>query len=134
MTHNQKLDKILMGLLSRMPNRLINGSDDKRLTFDFLCNALFEEEHEVWETKFLEKRLIEDGYVSFVKYDSLKLPDITSRGISFIQNGGYQKEQKNKYVEEELKVQSLKNAKLSWISLVIAALALICTILSFAVK
>ena len=48
MTHDEKLDKILYGLLSRISTKIRNnGEDDQRLTMDFICKALFKEgEHE----------------------------------------------------------------------------------------
>ena len=41
-------------------------------------------------------------------------------GIKYIQNGGYTREHSNKKIEEELKIQTLKNAKKSWIAIVIS--------------
>jgi len=58
-THDEKLDKILYGLLSRIFTKIRNnGEDDKRLTMDLICKALFKGGgHENWETEFLQRRL-----------------------------------------------------------------------------
>ena len=129
MTHDEKLDKILYGLLSRISTRIRNnGEDDQRLTMDFICKALFKEgEHEDWETEFLQRRLLSDGLIEFKRKEDLDLPEITDLGIKYIQNGGYTREHSNKKIEEELKIQTLKNAKKSWIAIVISVISLIPT-------
>lgn len=129
MTHDEKLDKILYGLLSRISTKIRNnGEDDKRLTMDFICKTLFKEEgHEDWETEFLQRRLLSDGLIEFKRKEDLDLPEITDLGIKYIQNGGYTRERSNKKIEEDLKIQSLKNAKKSWIAIVISAISLILT-------
>ena len=127
MTHDEKLDKILYGLLSRIFTKIRNnGEDNKRLTMDFICKTLFKEEgHEDWETEFLQRRLLSDGLIEFKRKEDLDLPEITDLGIKYIQNGGYTGERSNKKMEEDLKIQSLKNAKKSWIAIVISAISLI---------
>lgn len=129
MTNDEKLDTILNALMSRIPVRIQNnGEDDERLTMDFLCAALFQiKEHEDWETKFLERRLLSDGLIDFKKKESLDLPEITDLGIKFTQNGGYRREHSNMKIEEELKIQTLKNAKKSWIAIVFSAISLLLT-------
>lgn len=128
MTHDEKLDKILYGLLSRISTKIKNnGEDDKRLTMEFICKALFREEHEDWETEFLQRRLSSDGLIEFKRKESLDLPEITDLGIKYIQNGGYTREHSNKKIEEDLKMQTLKNAKKSWIAIVISVISLILT-------
>lgn len=88
MTHDEKLDKILYGLLSRISTKIRNnGEDDQRLTMDFICKALFKEgEHEDWENKFLQRRLLSDGLIEFKRKEDLDLPEIIDLGIKYIQN------------------------------------------------
>ncbi|WP_099290963.1 hypothetical protein [Butyricimonas sp. Marseille-P3923] len=129
MTHDEKLDKILYGLLSRISTKIRNnGEDDKRLTMDFICKTLFKEEgHEDWETEFLQRGLLSDGLIEFKRKEDLDLPEITDLGIKYIQNGGYTRKHSNKKIEEDLKIQTLKNAKKSWIAIVISVISLILT-------
>ncbi len=126
MTHDAKLDAILNGLLSRVPVRIKNDKkDDTRLTMDFICNALFQKEgHENWETEFLERRLLSDGFIQFIEVDGVTLPEITELGIKYIQNGGYKRERSNRSIDEELKKENLKNAKRSWVALTISIISL----------
>ena len=126
MTYDAKLDAILNGLLSRVPIRINNDKkDDTRLTMDFICNTLFQKEgHENWETEFLERRLLSDGFIQFIEVDSVTLPEITDLGIRYIQNGGYKRERSNRSIDEELKKENLKNAKRSWIALTISIISL----------
>ena len=87
-THDEKLDKILYGLLSRISTKIRNnGEDDQRLTMDFICKALFKEgEHEDWENEFLQRRLLSDGLIEFKRKEDLDLPEIIDLGIKYIQN------------------------------------------------
>lgn len=127
MTHDEKLDAILHGLLSRIRTRIENkGMDDERLTMQFICNALFEKKgHELWETEFLERRLLSDGLIELKTFGDKQLPAITDLGIKFIQNGGYKNERFDKNIEKELRIQNLKNAKQSKIALVISIISLL---------
>ena len=129
MTHDEKLDKILYGLLSRISTKIgNNGEDDKRLTMDFICKTLFKKGgHEDWETEFLQRRLLSDGLIELKRKEDLYLPEITDLGIKYIQNGGYTRKHSNKKIEEDLKIQTLKNAKKSWIAIVISVISLILT-------
>ena len=88
MTHDEKLDKILYGLLSRISTKIRNnGEDDQRLTMDFICKALFKEGvHEDWENEFLQRRLLSDGLIEFKRKEDLDLPEIIDLGIKYIQN------------------------------------------------
>lgn len=130
MTHDEKLDKILYILMSRISTRIKNnGEDDKKLTMDFICNALFQQEsHENWETEFLERRLLSDGLIQYIEVEDVMLPEITDLGIKYIQNGGYKRERSNRDIEEELKKENLKNAKRSWIALLISIISLVAAI------
>ncbi len=133
MTHNEKLDAILNGLLSRVPVRIKNDrKDDTRLTMDFICKALFQKEgHEDWETEFLERRMLSDGFIQFIEVENVKLPEITDLGIKYIQNGGYRREYSIRSIDEELKKENLKNAKRSWVALLISIISLVIAITKF---
>lgn len=135
MTHNEKLDAILNGLLSRVPVRIKNDrKDDTRLTMDFICKALFQKEgHEDWETEFLERRMLSDGFIQFIEVENVKLPEITDLGIKYIQNGGYRREYSIRSIDEELKKENLKNAKRSWVALLISIISLVIAITKFLV-
>lgn len=105
MTHDQKLNRILHALLSRQPKRLADKTDDKRLTFEFLCDALFQGEDVVgWEIEFLKDRLLTDSYIEFIEFDDAKLPDLTQEGVKFIQQGGYVEQNQILKLEKEMKL------------------------------
>jgi hypothetical protein len=137
MTHEQKLNMILSGLLSRQPKRLEDKTDDKRLTFDFLCNILFENEEMLgWEIEFLQNRLLSDNYIKFIEIDNVQLPDITQEGIKFIQHGGYEEQYRTLQIDKEIKKETLKELHrnklalvLSVISIMIAFVSLLATFL-----
>lgn len=131
MTHDEKLDAILNGLLSRVRTRIENqGKDDNRLTLEFICNALFSKKgHETWETEYLKRRLLSDGLIEFKSFGDYELPEITDLGIKFIQNGGYKKEKFDKNIENELRMLNLKNAKKSNIALIISIISLIMSVI-----
>ncbi len=133
MTYDQKLNIILTGLLSRQPKRLTDKFDDKRLTFEFLCNALFKNEGvSKWEMEFLKNRLLSDNYIEFIEVGDVQMPDLTQEGIKFIQQGGYEEQNQISKIEKEIKIETLKKLRrgkiafvLSVISIAIAFLSLI---------
>ena len=133
MTHYEKLDMLLNALLSRVIHRNTHGSDYSILTFEFLCSNLFKDEDvKAWEVKYLQDRLIGDEYVEMIEEDNVLIPNITQKGIKFIQDGGYKNEQERKNKQDELvktSIESNKRSKLAiWIasfSLVVAILALV---------
>lgn len=138
MTQREKLDKILNGLMSRLPKRYETGTDNKILTFDFLCSVLFKDEMmESWEVANLKDVLIQDGYIEMIDVEGTSIPNITHTGKKFILDGGYKKEQERKIKQDELvktSIESNKRSKLAvWIasiSLVVAILALVFQIIN----
>lgn len=138
MTQRKKLDKILNGLMSRLPKRYETGTDNKILTFDFLCSVLFKDEMmEPWEVANLKDVLIQDGYIEMIDVEGTSIPNITHTGKKFILDGGYKKEQERKIKQDELvktSIESNKRSKLAvWIasiSLVVAILALVFQIIN----
>lgn len=114
MTHYEKLDMLLNALLSRVTYRNTHGSDYNVLTFEFLCSKLFKNEDvKAWEVKYLQDRLIGDEYVEMIEKDNMLIPNITQKGIKFIQNGGYKKEQERKNMQDELVKTSIESNKRS---------------------
>lgn len=92
MTQREKLDKILNGLMSRLPKRYETGTDNKILTFDFLCSVLFKDEMmEPWEVANLKDVLIQDGYIEMIDVEGTSIPNITHTGKKLILDGGYKK-------------------------------------------
>jgi hypothetical protein len=114
MTQREKLDKILNGLMSRLPKRYETGTDNKILTFKFLCSILFKDENmEPWEVANLKDILIRDGYVEMIDVEGTSIPSITHTGKKFILDGGYKKEQERKIKQDELVKTSIESNKIS---------------------
>lgn len=114
MTQREKLDKILNGLMSRLPKRYETGTDNKILTFDFLCSVLFKDEMmEPWEVANLKDILIRDGYVEMIDVEGTSIPSITHTGKKFILDGGYKKEEERKIKQDELVKTSIESNKIS---------------------
>jgi hypothetical protein len=135
MTHYQKLDCILNGLLSRTLKRLAENTDDKRLTFDFLCNVLLKDENvETGEKEFIKNRLLFDEYITFITIDEIELPDITQAGIQFLQQGGYVKQKEFLTLDHDIKQESLKELKRSKPALILSIISLTIAFLSFLVS
>lgn len=125
MTHNQKLDMLLYGLLSRVPQKNTSGSDSCVLTFDFLCSVLFKDESITpWEVKFLQDRLIGDEYVEMISVNNVQIPNITQKGIKFIQDGGYQRERERFDMQDENVRTTIENNKRSKGALVVSIISL----------
>ena len=131
MTHDQKLNMILHVLLSRQPKRFSDKVDDKRLTFEFLCNALFKNEGVLeWEMDFLKSRLFSDNYIRFIEVDNVQLPDLTQEGIKFIQQGGYEEQNQTLKIDKEIKIETLKELRRGKIALVLSVISITIAFLS----
>ena len=132
MTYEQKLDTLLRGLLSRVPQRFINGSDNKILPFDYLCSILLKDEDmPSWEVEFLNRALIEDGYIEMVDADGVLIPNITHKGIKFIQDGGYSKADLRQKQQDELVRSTIKSNNRSMLALIVSIVATIIALASF---
>lgn len=132
MTYEQKLDTLLRGLLSRVPQRFINGSDNKILSFDYLCSILLKDEDmPSWEVEFLNRALIEDGYIEMVDADGVLIPNITHKGIKFIQDGGYSKVDLRQKQQDELVRSTIKSNNRSMLALIVSIVATIIALASF---
>lgn len=135
MTQRQKLDKILYGLMSRLPKRYEDGADYKILTFEYLCSVLLKEENmEPWEINSLKDFLIEDGYIEMVDAEGSLIPNITHKGKKFLLDGGYEKEQKRKELQDELVETGVKSNKRSKWALWVSVAALIVSIIAIIIR
>lgn len=135
MTQRQKLDKILYGLMSRLPKRYEDGTDYKILTFEYLCSVLLKEENmEPWEVNSLKDFLIEDGYIEMVDAEGSLIPNITHKGKKFLLDGGYEKEQQRKELQDELVETGVKSNKRSKWALWVSIAALIVSIVAIIIK
>ena len=135
MTQRQKLDKILYGLMSRLPKRYEDGTDYKILTFEYLCSVLLKEENmEPWEINSLKDFLIEDGYIEMVDAEGSLIPNITHKGKKFLLDGGYEKEQKRKDLQDENVETGIKSNKRSKWALWVSVAALIASIVAIIIK
>lgn len=139
MTHYEKLDMLLNALLSRVNHRNTNGIDYSILTFEFLCSNLFKDENvKAWEVKYLQDRLIGDEYVEMIEEDNVLIPNITQKGIKFIQSGGYGKEKERIKMQDEMTrttIESNNRSKraltLSYISILISFAALVLSVVFY---
>lgn len=129
MTQIDKLDKILYGLMSRQLKRYESGTDNKLLTFDFLCSTLFKDENmEYGEIAYLRDFLLEDGYIAMIHVDEAVIPDLTHKGKKFIIDGGYQKEHRRKELQDELVETGVKSNKRSKWALFVSIISILVAI------
>lgn len=132
MTYEQKLDILLNGLLSRVPMRYKTGKDYNILTFDYLCSILLKEEDAPsWEVKYLQRTLIEDGLIEMVDAEGIMIPNITHKGIKFIQDGGYSKADLRQKQQDELVRSTIKSNNRSMLALIVSIVATIIALASF---
>jgi len=134
MTHDQKLNQILHALLSRQPKRFADKTDDKRLTFEFICNALFKGEDVLeWEVEFLKSRLLSDNYIKIIEVEDAQLPDLTQEGIQFIQHGGYVEQNRVLKTDKKIKDETLKELHRGKMTLILSVISIIIAFFSFLV-
>ena len=127
MTHYEKLDMVLNGLLYSH----IQQNGNTILTFEFFCSALLKNEDVTkWELDFIQNRLISDGYIKLIEKKNVTIPEITPKGIKFIQDGGYKKEQERKDLQEELVRTTIKSNRRSIFAFWISVAALIVSVAS----
>lgn len=130
MTHFEKLDIILMGLMTRVKHRILSNSENPKLTFEYLCDILLKDECvEDWEKQFLQNRLMSDGYLSFNVCDGISLPSLTQKGIEFVQKGGYKKLHEKEKLFEEVQISTIKSNNRSKWALIVAILSLTLTMM-----
>ena len=131
MTQREKLDTILNGLMSRLPKRYETGTDNKILTFEFLCSILFKNENmEPWEVANLKDVLMQDGYIEMIEVEGTSIPNITHTGKKFILDGGYKIEQERKNKQDELVKTSIESNNRSKMAVWIASISLVVAILA----
>jgi len=87
MNQIEKLDKILT-ILANIKSDDIFQEKDGYIMKDFCEKIKIELDDN--EEKILEARLISDGYIRY-PHDSFRIINITSKGIDFINTGGYKK-------------------------------------------
>lgn len=121
--------------MSRLPKRYEDGSDYKILTFEYLCSVLLKEDNmEPWEVNSLKDFLIEDGYIEMVDAEGSLIPNITHIGKKFLLDGGYEKEQKRKELQDELVETGVKSNKRSKWALWVSVAALIVSIVAIIIR
>ncbi len=119
-----------MGLMSRVKHQMSGNSENPKLTFDFLCDVLLKDEGiEDWEKQFLQNRLMSDGFLSFDIVKGISIPNITQKGIEFVQKGGYRKLQEKEKLFEEVQISTIKSNNRSKWALIVAILSLIITLM-----
>jgi hypothetical protein len=124
MTHPEKLNAILYLLLSEVRN----SKPNPKITFEFICKSVCEV-GEDWEINFLKNTLVSDEYI-FVNPILYELPKITPKGIKFIQVGGYKSEDENRDLEKKIKIETLKSLQRSKLSLILAVISIIISIVT----
>lgn len=77
-----------------------------------------------WEVKFLQDRLIGDKYVEMISVNNVQIPNITQKGIKFIQDGGYQKERERLDLQDENIRTAIESNKRSKSALVVSLISL----------
>lgn len=78
-----------------------------------------------WHIEFLKSTLINDGFLEISINEGPDYLNLTPSGIKAAQIGFYEKAKKDKYIEEEIKKQTLENFKHSKYALYISGLTFI---------
>lgn len=129
------MDKILYGLLSRVPIWLEKNSDSKVLTFEYICKNLFKKEGvENWEIIYFRNQLLSDNHITFIG----NMPKITQSGIEFIRDGGYVEKERIIVEVKKTKTEYLKEMKrnklYSFTSFIFSVIAIIISIIALFLK
>lgn len=133
MTHTEKLNKILHILLDTHRKRLDKQQLDKRLTFAYICKTVAEVTDD-WEIDFLKQTLLSDGYIKMGESGDGEPPKITQEGIKFVQQGAYDREKKNREIDQKIKEETLKKFQYDKLALAIAILSLMISVVSLLKK
>ncbi len=87
-----------------------------------------------WEVKFLQDRLIGDKYVEMISVNNVQIPNITQKGIKFIQDGGYQKERERLDLQDENVRTAIESNKRSKSALVVSLISLGLSLIAIVVQ
>ncbi len=87
-----------------------------------------------WEVKFLQDRLIGDKYVEMISVNNVQIPNITQKGIKFIQDGGYQKERERLDLQDESVRTAIESNKRSKSALVVSLISLGLSLIAIVVQ
>lgn len=130
MTRSEKLDQILHILLWVDKEELDNKKVAKKITIDFINNAL-KNELEEWEMKSLQNELIEEQYITS-KDGDLR---ITAKGKKFItRERGFKHLDRKSEQEQIIAEKTIEKFKYDKYSFWFSILAIIISILSWLLK
>lgn len=125
MTHHEKLDQVLRGLLYRE-----SDAGSKRMRIGHLVRQVASTE-EQWEVDIIVKRLLDDGYIARNPNSSSGEPySITSSGMAHIQRGGYSEEHEQLALERAIKQGTLRSFRYDKLALWVAAASLAISIVA----
>lgn len=130
MTQNEKLDMILLGLTSAKLNTDVIEQPGSGYIMNSLCIEVLNIPLENGEEKILEGILLADGYIEYIRPDIKLLVNITSKGLDFINKGGYKQLENDRIIKEKKEELEMKliNSSLTinrWTKFGIAASILI---------
>lgn len=127
MTRSEKLDQILYILLWVDKEELDNKKVTKKITVDFINNAL-KNELEEWEMKSLQNELVEEQYITS-KDGDLR---ITAKGKKFItRERGFKHLDRKSEQEQIITEKTIEKFKYDKYSFWLSILAIIISILSW---
>jgi hypothetical protein len=125
MTHHQKLDQVLSGLLYRE-----SDPASKRMYIGDLVRKVASTA-EQWEVDLIVKRLLDDGYIARNPRSPMGEPHvITSLGMAHIQRGGYAAEQEQVALDRAIKHGTLTSFRYDKFAFWLAAASLVISIIA----
>lgn len=126
MTRNEKLNKILNGLLFLKTRKLNSEKLPEVCDIHWLCKTLNLETEE-WEELLIAEQLINDGFVVKIDDDLT----ISKEGHDFIIDGGYSKRAKRIEQEDKIKEETIKRFRYDKLAFLFAFIALAISIINF---
>lgn len=128
MANSEILGAILHSYMYLLKLKLDDNQKYEKLTFKFIAQTQLAGRQlpiNEWHIEFLKYTLLYDGFLELSFPESLDILDLTPLGIKAAQNGHYKKSMKDKFLEEEIKKETLKNFRRSQYSLFISIITLI---------
>ncbi len=108
MTQNEKLDMILFGLTSAKLNADVFEQPGSGYMMNYLCKEILNIPLENGEEKILEGILLANEHIEYTHPEAKIIVNISSKGLDFINKGGYQQLEKDNIIKQKKEELEMK--------------------------
>ena len=108
MTQNEKLDKILFGLKTAKLKTDVFEQTSSGYMMSYVCKDILNLPLENGEEKILEGILLANEHIEYINPEAKIIVNISSKGIDFINKGGYKQLEKDNIIKQKKEELEMK--------------------------